>query len=97
MVRKKEWFTPFASGTENPRLEWIRKENVHNELTISAGASYCLGKQLAMMEMRMVLSRLIGKYDVSFAPGEDGTGLIGDAVESSTIWPGNIRLVFKPR
>ncbi|GME48595.1 Cytochrome P450 [Neofusicoccum parvum] len=36
------------------------------------GMYHCVGKQLAMWEMKSVLARIALQFDISFAPGEDG-------------------------
>jgi tryprostatin B 6-hydroxylase len=57
----------------------------------------CIGKPLALMELRCVLAKLITAFDVEFAAGEDGTDLIQKSRDHFTIEPGPLRLVFKPR
>jgi cytochrome P450 len=36
------------------------------------GPRGCVGKEFAMMSMRIFLSRLAMNFDIGFAPGEDG-------------------------
>ena len=45
----------------------------------------------------MVLARLIGKYHISFPPGENGDYMIKDLKDQFTSDPGNLRVLFKIR
>jgi hypothetical protein len=42
----------------------------------SLGPMGCIGKNLAYMEVRLLTSNIIRKFDVSLAPGEDGHQLL---------------------
>jgi cytochrome P450 len=57
----------------------------------------CIGKPLALMELRSVLAKLILTFDVDFAPGEDGTNLIEKGRDHFTMETGPLNLVFKKR
>jgi len=57
----------------------------------------CIGKPLAMMELRTVMAKLLLAYDISYAPGETGADLIGKCRDHFTLEPGPLRLVFRPR
>ncbi|KAL5339154.1 cytochrome P450 [Aspergillus crustosus] len=46
-------------------------------IPFSTGPASCVGKNLAMMEVRLLTTRLVMGYDVGFAEGEDGEGLVG--------------------
>ena len=63
----------------------------------SLGAFNCIGKNLAMMELRTVLSRLFYEFDVSFAPGEDGTALLEDTKEHFTLSLADLNVCLEPR
>ncbi|KAA8568678.1 hypothetical protein EYC84_007681 [Monilinia fructicola] len=43
----------------------------------SGGPYSCVGKQLALMELRAVVARVVTRFDVRFAAGERGTKLLG--------------------
>ncbi|KAL4868857.1 hypothetical protein BDV12DRAFT_208924 [Aspergillus spectabilis] len=45
-------------------------------IPFSTGPAGCIGKNLALMEMRLLTAHLVTKFDVAFAPGEDGTELL---------------------
>ena len=60
------------------------------------GRYQCIGKNLAYAEMRYVVALLVSRYDVAFAPGEDGSAVEGDELDELTATPGRLRLVFQP-
>lgn len=61
----------------------------------SMGPFGCIGKNLAMMELRTVTARLISRFDLSLAPGEDGKRLIYDTTDHFTVDTGHLDIVFK--
>jgi len=61
------------------------------------GVWSCVGKQLAMMEMRSVLARTVTQFDVGFAPGEDGTNLLTKTRDVFTLDLAPLNLVFTER
>lgn len=56
----------------------------------SMGPFGCIGKSLAMTELRTVTSRLVTKFDMSLAPGEDGSRLLYQTRDHFTVDPGEI-------
>ena len=63
----------------------------------SSGPFGCIGKNLALMEIRTLASRMIMKFDVAFAPGEDGTRLLMETTEHFTLGLGPMDLIFTSR
>ncbi|PVH72767.1 cytochrome P450 [Cadophora sp. DSE1049] len=63
----------------------------------SVGRYGCIGKNLALMELRTVCALLVSKFDVSFAPGEDGTKLLEKSEDYFTIGLESLMLQFKAR
>ncbi|OTA07052.1 hypothetical protein A9Z42_0079190 [Trichoderma parareesei] len=63
----------------------------------SMGPFGCIGKRLALMDIRQVISRLIWAFDVAFAPGEDGRSFEGDALDAFKVTYGALRLTLKAR
>ena len=57
----------------------------------------CIGKNLALMELRIVTALLVSRYEIMFAPGEDGTALFRDMKDAFTAAPGDLRLIFQRR
>jgi hypothetical protein len=49
------------------------------------------------MELRSVIARVVTEFDVSFAPGEDGTALLEDSLDTFTIALAPLMLVFTKR
>ena len=47
------------------------KTNTTAFLPFSAGAASCVGKNLALLELRMVVAALVQKFDIKFAEGYD--------------------------
>jgi tryprostatin B 6-hydroxylase len=64
-------------------------------LTEGIGVYGCLGKQLAYMEIRTVITFLVLNYKISFAPGEDGTEFWEDTVDIFTLSLKELKLVFE--
>ncbi|KAF4629546.1 hypothetical protein G7Y89_g8601 [Cudoniella acicularis] len=63
----------------------------------STGTYGCIGKPLALLNIRTTLARLVTQYDITFAPGEDGTSFEGKATEKFTINFGDLMISFKKR
>ena len=63
----------------------------------SSGPFGCIGKNLALMEIRTLTSRMIMKFDVAFAPGEDGKRLLMETTEHFTLGLGPMDLIFTSR
>lgn len=61
----------------------------------SMGPFGCIGKSLAYMELRTVTARLVTKFDLSLAPGEDGKRLLYSTRDHFTVDPGHVEVVFK--
>ena len=63
----------------------------------STGVYGCVGKQLALMELRNVIARTVTQFDIRFAPGEDGTGLLNKTRDVFTLDLAPLNLVFIER
>lgn len=63
----------------------------------SAGVYGCIGKPLAYLELRTLVTKLVMKYDVRFAPGEDGSKLQQNARDHFTLGLTDLNLVFPER
>ncbi|KAI1322478.1 benzoate 4-monooxygenase cytochrome P450 [Xylariaceae sp. FL0255] len=58
----------------------------------------CVGKAIAMTQLRLVIACLLSKYNISFAPGEGmGEAVERDMKDQTTAHPGNLVLVFEKR
>ncbi|KAL5359064.1 cytochrome P450 [Aspergillus floccosus] len=75
--------------------ELIKDKTVFAPFTI--GPYSCIGKPLAMLNLRTTLARLVMEFDVRFAPGEDGRKFLDDAQDNFVLYMGELNLVFEPR
>ncbi|KXJ89515.1 putative cytochrome P450 [Microdochium bolleyi] len=66
-------------------------------IPFSMGRYSCPGKNLAMMTMRVVLSRFAQECTVRFAPGEDGVAFEAGAKDTFTTTLLPLMLEFRPR
>lgn len=60
----------------------------------SIGPFGCIGKNLALMELRTLTTELVLRYNVSLAPGEDGHRLLFNTLDHFTVDLGDLDLVF---
>ena len=49
------------------------------------------------MELRIVTAMLVMRFDISLAPHEDGTSVLGNMKDTFTAQPGKLELVFERR
>lgn len=63
----------------------------------SLGPYGCIGKGLALMELRTIVTLLVTQFDVEFAPGEDGRAFIEESKDVFTIALADLNLRFTPR
>ena len=54
-----------------------------------------MGKNLALREISYLVASIVSKYEVGFAPGEDGTRVWMDMRDEFTAVPGRLELVFR--
>ena len=62
-----------------------------------AGKYSCVGKALALLELRIATAVLLTRFDVCLAPNEDGTDLLERSRDRITVAPGALRLIFNKR
>ena len=77
-----------------------KPELVHNKAAwapFGGGVYSCVGKQLALMELRSVAARTVMQFDISFAPGEDGSNLLNRTRDVFTLDLAPLNLVFTER
>ncbi|KAH7014463.1 cytochrome P450 [Microdochium trichocladiopsis] len=63
----------------------------------SIGKFSCIGKQLALNELRTVISKVLLNFDVRLAPGETGRDLLEESKDMFTLINGKLELVFTER
>ncbi|OCL03915.1 cytochrome P450 [Glonium stellatum] len=66
-------------------------------IPFSVGPYSCVGKQLALMEMRYVVSQIVHRYDVSFAPAQNAESFLDGKRDTFTLALGPLDLVFTDR
>jgi len=74
----------------------FRSEGI-TPLTELSGRRICVGKNLALTQIRLVTSVLLRKYRVCFVVGENGEGVERDMRDQLTAVPGKCRVVFEAR
>ncbi|KIV92758.1 hypothetical protein PV10_04027 [Exophiala mesophila] len=75
----------------------IKDQNHSAYAPFSRGPYSCIGKQLALMEIRAVTARMMSKLDVSFGPGEDGSNLVNETHDCFTLHLAPLNLKFEDR
>lgn len=53
-----------------------------------------MGKQVALMELRMTTALLVTEFDIRFAPGENGQRLLNESKDFFTMSIADLDLVF---
>lgn len=93
MVKNKNAHAPFALGVSSQALDASTKILI----SAPAGRYSCVGKNLALQELRCVTALLASKYDISFPPGEDGKSVEDDTLDHFTSSPGELKVIFRER
>lgn len=93
LVKDRTGYAPFGLG----EIATIRLLSC-GELTIMiAGIYSCVGKNFALMEIRILTAMLLTRFHVAFATGENGEELFSRFHDHFTAAPGPLRLTFKKR
>jgi cytochrome P450 len=74
---------------------WVCNKKVFSPFGV--GPYGCVGKQLALGEIRAVVAKLVLGFDVGFAEGEDGRRILEDTQDYFVLGLGDLELVFKER
>lgn len=64
---------------------------------VTVGPYGCIGRPLALLELRTLIANLVMRFDISLAPGEDGRSLLDQTRDQFTTMSGNLLLVFNMR
>ncbi|KAL2783866.1 benzoate 4-monooxygenase cytochrome P450 [Aspergillus keveii] len=79
----------FAHPEEFIPERWTsRPDLIHDSsvfIPFSAGAYSCVGKQLALMELRWVLTTVVSQFDMEFLPGFDQQAFIDGSEDTFTL------------
>jgi cytochrome P450 len=63
----------------------------------STGPFGCIGKNLALMEIRLLTTELLLRYDVRLAEGEDGSKLLKGTRDHFTLGLGDLMVLWEER
>jgi cytochrome P450 len=66
-------------------------------IPFSIGAYSCVGKPLAMMELRVITATVVKNFDISFAKGFDAAGFEASVKNDFTMTPPRVEVVMTPR
>lgn len=61
------------------------------------GSYSCIGRVLALMELRSALSRIALNFDLAFAPGETGEVFNREVLDTFTLTVKDLWVVFRKR
>lgn len=68
------------------------------ELTLfSTGPYACVGKRLAMVEMRRVTAEIVSRYDIAVAPGQSKEQFLDGVQDTFTTVAAPLHLIFTKR
>lgn len=70
---------------------------LNKDLTTLTGPYSCIGKPLALMNIRSVITKLVCNFDISLAPGEDGSRVEKEANDHFILGLGPLNMTFKQR
>lgn len=67
-------------------------------MATSLGRMSCVGRNIAMAQLRLVAAAILGKYHIRIAPGQDNLEAVErDLRDQLTANPGKLLLVFERR
>ncbi|KAL2256849.1 hypothetical protein VTK26DRAFT_1031 [Humicola hyalothermophila] len=79
--------------TTRPEMVRMREAFV----PFNTGPYACIGKRLAMLQMRRVVAEILARYDVAVAPGQTKEGFLGGKQDTFTTVSAPLPLVFTRR
>ncbi|KAE8357001.1 cytochrome P450 [Aspergillus coremiiformis] len=77
------------------KTEWSTHEAPYYPFSISPFD--CVGRNLAMLALRITVSKLAQRYDIKFAPGETGESFVKNALDTFTTVLPPLQVIFQPR
>jgi cytochrome P450 family 628 len=66
-------------------------------LSVLEGIYNCVGRQLALMELRYLLAYTVWNYEFAYAPGETGRRMDEESVDLVILKAGKLDVVFTKR
>jgi cytochrome P450 len=80
---------------------WYSKPELVKEKSafspFATGPYGCIGKPLALMQIRTIVAKIIMAFNVRFADGEDGVNLLEKSRDHFTLGLADLNLVFEKR
>ncbi|RAL04151.1 cytochrome P450 [Aspergillus ibericus CBS 121593] len=83
-----------------PERWYQQPELIHDESAFapfSIGAYNCIGKPLALQNLRTTVAQLVMTFDVQFAPGFEADKFVERSKDNAALEFGDLDLVFTPR
>lgn len=90
LIKNRNAFAPFSLGRSVTSLGHFPADH-------RKGPFGCIGRNLALLEIRTVICNLVSRFDVRLAPGEDGTDLLENSMDLFTLMMGQLKVVFEER
>ena len=107
LVKEASAFAPFSIGRLDPddletrlRLNCIippRSLALIELFLMITGPYNCIGKPLALMNLRTTLAKLVWNFDIAIADGEDGTRFRNNMRTNFATTPGELDMTFRKR
>ncbi|KAH8690164.1 putative cytochrome P450 oxidoreductase [Talaromyces proteolyticus] len=80
---------------------WTTKSELIKEpsafIPFNGGPYVCVGKQLALMELRRVTAEILTRYNVALAPGQTVSGFLNGKRDAFTLVTPPLQLLFRER
>lgn len=97
--RKAEEFAPerWLSTANEKREDEPAVLNKAAFIPFSYGPHMCVGRQLALMEMRNVFARLVWEFEMDFGENWDEKKFFDGWRDHFSASPGEVSVAFKPR
>lgn len=57
----------------------------------------CIGRPLALMQIRLVIADAISRFDIAFPPGQDGSDFIDNTKDRFTWGLADLNICFRAR
>uniref|UniRef100_A0A8H7K5B4 Cytochrome P450 n=1 Tax=Bionectria ochroleuca TaxID=29856 RepID=A0A8H7K5B4_BIOOC len=87
--------TEFLPDRWTEHKELIKNKSVF--IPFNMGPYACVGKRLALMEIRRVTAEILTRYDITVAPGYEKGSFLGKKQDTFTVVSGPLPLIFTPR
>jgi cytochrome P450 len=92
LIRDKSVYIPFNIGEISPNT--LNASNVSDTIT---GPYACVGKRLAMLELRRVVGEILWRYDLTIAPGQTKEAFLDGKEDTFTTVSAPLPVVFTKR